>query len=227
MSRTPDFSRLPLQSLQRTGKHEPWAPTPLYDQPVNDVYFYYGRADSYIASMATNAEKDPRQKLVYLAMDVELYLSLSRIKGPRSTPERWAEFWGQPLYKEWDTGRFTKPAQPSMQVLWDGEHGKTGAWVVQPMEEGRHRAWWIRYMLGYKRLVVLVLFQWKANEPLGIPDDDKDPTGADEVIATPDDDEHEAVEAVWSKERANVKGEMYYQLVKHQLPVTQNCAIHS
>lgn len=229
----PSFTRLTLPVGAPTPKRKlvdeaaeksalpepaPWVPTPLYKQPIEDVYNDYGNPDNYIANMGTNAERDPlHNKLVLLAMDVELYLGLSRIKGPSSTDERWEEFWGkdQALYKEWDIDKFKKPAQPSMQVRWDGEHRKPGAWVVQPMEEGRHRAWWIRYMLGYKRLVVLVLFQWNANEEGGIRDDEEDPTGKGEVIATPDTHEYEAVKAVWSNHPANVKGKVYSQLVEH------------
>ena len=188
----------------------PWVPTPLHEQPVHDVYDDYGSSDGFIVAMAAAAQRDPRQKLVYMIMDVELYLRLSRMKGATSTQQRWEEFWAKPLYEEeWAAGRFAKPPHPSMQVRWDGEDRE--AWVVQPMEEGRHRAWWIRHMLGYNRLVVLVRFQWAEGDMH--PDDDANPTGPNEVIVTPDDDQYEAAEAVWSKELASVEGSVYHQLI--------------
>ena len=187
----------------------PWVPTPLHEQPIHDVYDDYGASDGFIAAMAADAARDPRQKLVYMVMDVELYLRLSRMKGATSTQQRWEEFWDKPLYKEWAAGRFAKPPHPSIQVRWDGEDRE--AWVVQPMEEGRHRAWWVRYMLGYQRLVVLVRFQWAEGDMH--PDDDANPTGPGEAIVTPADDQYEAAEAMWDEALANVEGSVYHQLV--------------
>lgn len=143
---------------------------------TEDVYFVaYDKSDRhggyfsryFTGKYITNQKPDPRNAAVQVVMDCKLFLDLAGVsqflEDGDDDEDRYNLFFERDFdlkeqHKEYITD-FT-PDMATLEVRWSKEDN---LWQVST-HDGRHRAWWIYHKLGYRRMVVMIGYDYSTGD---------------------------------------------------------------